>query len=226
MSSLAWLFLVGCLPPAAQAPPVGDAHPAPAPVIAEAPAPAPGSLWSEVGSRALIGMDGNARRVGDLITVRIDESASTTLGADTNASRDGSGSFGIESLLGAETSITGANPNMGGKIALGGSTSTSTTGTGSTSRQGSLSATVTCQVQEVLPNGNLRIRGTKEVRVNRETQYLTLEGVVRPRDIHLDNTVQSNLIADARVEYTGAGVIADKQRQGWGTAVIDAATPF
>lgn len=217
-------LLLACSP-AEVSPPVG-ASPAAAPVVAPPPAPPPGSLWSEVGSRALIGMDGNARRVGDLITVLVDESATTTLGADTSSSREGSAELGIGSLLGLETSIPAANPNMGGKIEVSGSSSTSHEGTGRTSRQGTLTATITCQVEEVLPNGNLRIRGTKEVRVNHETQYLTLEGIVRPRDIHLDNTVHSDVIADARVEYTGVGVVGDKQRQGWGTAVMDVAWPF
>jgi flagellar L-ring protein precursor FlgH len=64
------------------------------------------------------------------------------------------------------------------------------------------------------------------VRVNREIQYLTLEGVVRPRDIRIDNTIQSNLIADVRVEFTGNGVVSDKQGQGWGTRIADHLWPF
>ena len=225
-----WFFLLSaCIPPAslsAEAAALGKAGAPPVELPPVTPAPLPGSLWSEVGSRALIGMDGNARRVGDLITVRIEETASTTMAADTSASRDGSVDMGVTSLLGLDTKITNANSNMGGEISLGGQTSTSTNGTGSTSRTGSLQATITCDVQEVLPNGNLRIRGTKEVHVNGETQYITLEGVVRPRDILLDNTIQSDLIADSRVEYTGVGVIADKQRQGWATSAVNVLSPF
>ena len=216
-------LLFGCLPPAALAVPL-----TPPPVVTEAAAIAPptGSLWSEVGSRALIGMDGNARRVGDLITVRIEETASTTMAADTQASRDGSVAVGVTSFLGLDNKIIGANSGMDGEISLGGTTNTSTSGTGSTSRAGSLTATLTCEVQEVLQNGNLRIRGTKEVHVNGETQYITLEGVVRPRDVLLDNTVRSDLIANARVEYTGVGVIADKQQQGWANTAVNALSPF
>jgi flagellar L-ring protein precursor FlgH len=99
-------------------------------------------------------------------------------------------------------------------------------GRAQTTRQGSLLATMTCHVIEVLPNGNLRIRGTKQVRVNRETQYLTLTGIVRPRDILLNNTVQSNLLAEARIEYTGAGTLADKQGPGWATRAADVIWPF
>ncbi|MDP2307130.1 MAG: flagellar basal body L-ring protein FlgH [Pseudomonadota bacterium] len=187
---------------------------------------APGSLWSEPEARALVGMDGNARRIGDLITVKVQDNSSTSLGADTNTGRTTDSSFGISALLGLETSIPIANPNMGGEISLGGNSESTMTGSGSTSRQGTLAATVTCQVMEVMTNGNLRIRGTKQVRVNRETQYLTLEGIVRPRDILMDNTIQSDFIAEARIEFTGAGVLADKQGPGWGTRVADMVWPF
>ena len=200
-------------------PVVVSATPAPAP-------PPPGSLWNEASARALIGMNGNARQVGDLITVLIDESSSTSIGASTDTNRSSDASFGISALLGADTSILKANPNMGASIGMGGSSENAFSGDGSTTRDGNLTAVVTCTVTEVMSNGNLKIRGTKEVRVNREIQYLTLEGVVRPRDIRIDNTVQSNLIADARVEFTGNGVISDKQGQGWGTRIGDALWPF
>lgn len=187
---------------------------------------APGSLWSEPEARALVGMDGNARRIGDLITVDIEDTATTSLGAGTTTGRTTNNEYGVSAMLGLETSITAANPNMGGKIALGGNQTSEMDGSGSTTRQGTLTATVTCQVVEVMTNGNLRIRGTKQIRVNRETQYLTLEGIVRPRDILVDNTVASDLIAEARIEFTGAGVVADKQGPGWGTRVADMVWPF
>lgn len=186
----------------------------------------PGSLWSEPEARALMGMNGNARQVGDLITVHILEEASTSMGAKTKTTRKGSSAAGIDSLLGADASILRNNPNMGGSISLGGTSETSHDGQGQTSREGSLTAVLTCEVVDVLPNGNLKIRGVKEVTVNRETQYITLEGVVRPRDIQIDNTVPSNLISDARIEYTGQGVMADKQGVGWGMRVVDKIWPF
>lgn len=216
-------WLLACMHPTPPAPAAVPPVDPPAPV---APPPPPGSLWTESGTRALIGANGNARQIGDLITVVIQESSSTSIGATTDNSRTSDAEFGISSLLGADTSILSANPNMGASISLGGSAASSFSGDGSTTRDGSLSATITCTVLEVMPNGNLRIRGTKEVRVNREIQYLTLEGVVRPRDIRIDNTIQSNLIADARVEFTGNGVVSDKQGQGWGTRIADTLWPF
>lgn len=224
--NILWFLACAHLSATLSGAPLAMTPPPPAPTPPPAPAPPPGSLWNEAGTRALIGMNGNARQVGDLITVTINESASTTIGAKTDTKRAGDSSFGISALLGADTSILRANPNMGATIGLAGDSSSTFSGDGSTSRDGSLTAVVTCSVIEVMSNGNLRIRGTKEVRVNREIQYLTLEGVVRPRDIRIDNTVQSNLIADARVEFTGNGVVSDKQGQGWGTRIADAIWPF
>lgn len=201
---------------------------APAPVIVSAPEPAAptGSLWSDVQGRQLIGMDNNTRRIGDLVTVLIDENAATSLGATTNASRSTGAGFSLTSLLGLETSITKANPNMGGGLSLAGESASSTDGTGTTTRNGTLQAVITCQVTEVLANGNLRLRGTKQVQVNRETQFITLEGIVRPRDIRLDNTVASNLLGEPRIGFEGQGILASQQGQGWGTAIANAVWPF
>lgn len=220
------LLMLACMHTPPAEPPHPDLSPTPPPPAPPSTPASPGSLWNETSTRALIGMNGNARQVGDLITVIISENASTSIGATTGTSRTSDAAFGIDSLLGADASILRANPNMGATIGLGGTASSAFTGDGSTTRDGSLSAVITCTVIEVMSNGNLRIRGTKEVRVNRENQYLTLEGIVRPRDIHIDNTVQSNLIADARVEFTGSGVISDKQGQGWGTRIADTLWPF
>lgn len=218
----AWM-VVGC---AHMTPPMAITEGVENVVVPQASVPPPGSLWTEVGTRALIGADGNARRVGDLITVKIEDTSSTSLGADTSTSRAGAADYKITAALGLDQQILSANPSMGGSIGLGGESTSSHVGTGSTSRQGSLAATITCQVKEVLPNGNLRITGSKQVKVNRETQFLTIEGIVRPRDILLDNTVRSDLIAEARIEFTGAGVLADKQGPGWGTRIADTVWPF
>ena len=194
-------------------------------VDARVPAPL-GSLWNEAEARVIIGMDGNARRVGDLITVVIEESTSTQATAGTDSSRDSTVNGGIGSLFGLTESITGANSNMGGEIGLSASGGSQYKGDGSTSREGSLSGLLTCRVVEVLPNGNLVVWGWKEVRSNRETQYLVLTGQVRPRDVQADNTVVSSLLAEARIEYSGSGVLADKQGPGVGTRVLDRLWPF
>jgi len=64
------------------------------------------------------------------------------------------------------------------------------------------------------------------VRVNREVQYVVLDGIARPRDIRMDNTVPSSLLAQSKIEITGSGVVADKQGAGLGQRIIDAIWPF
>jgi flagellar L-ring protein precursor FlgH len=87
-------------------------------------------------------------------------------------------------------------------------------------------ATLTAQVTEVLPNGNLVINGSKTVTVNREQQLIRLSGIVRQADISPHNIVDSKNILDARIAYTGKGVISDKQGQGWLVRILDNVWPF
>ncbi len=187
----------------------------------EAPAPSAGSLWSEVQARQLMGLDGSARQPGDLITVVLYESLDTSLGADTRTGRQSGANASIEAAAGLENL---AGPVGGAGIS--GSSGSTFTGDGATSRGAALSGVLTCEIIEVLPSGNLRIWGWKEVRVNRETQFLVVEGVVRPRDIRMDNTVGSELLAQAHIEVTGSGVVSDKQGPGWGARLLDILWPF
>ncbi len=225
--SLVLALFVACATTGAHS--AGAAPPVPPESLAMRPTPPPpppGSLYSDVGGRALIGMDNNARRVGDLVTVLVNEADSTSMSANTALQRRSSTSAEISALFGLRKAILDANPNMGGTLGLGGSSGSETTGDGETSRQGSLSAVLTCKITEVLANGNLQIWGQKEIRVNGETQYLTLTGEIRPRDLRLDNTVQSSLIFGSKVEFTGKGDLASQQHQGWGTTVTNAIWPF
>jgi flagellar L-ring protein FlgH len=192
-----------------------------------APPPAePGSLWSEVPARRLMGLDTAARQVGDLVTVLLLEETNTSLGATTDLARDSSAEASIDALLGLEKSITGAHPNMGGSISVAGGTATNYTGTGATTRGSAITTSLTCEVIEVLPNGNLSLWGYKKIRVNRETQYVVISGVVRPRDIQMDNTVWSDRLSEAQFEVTGTGVVSDKQGPGIGTRLLDRLWPF
>ena len=100
------------------------------------------------------------------------------------------------------------------------------TGQGTNNREGELDAYVTARVVQVLANSNLRILGRQEIMVNNETQHITISGIIRTEDIDTNNEVQSTYVADARIEYSGKGVIADKQRPGWLMRVLDRVWPF
>lgn len=207
-------------PPPPPQPPMVTAQPV------AAAEPVPGSLWNEVEARRLLGLDFNARQAGDLVTVLIDERTATRLNAETAASKDSRMQASIDALFGAENAIAKAVPGSGGRLAMGISGGTSFQGAGTTGRGSSVAATLTCRVIEVLPAGNLRVWGYKQVRVNREIQYVTLQGIIRQRDIQMDNTILADRIAEARIEVTGQGVLSDKQGPGILHRVFDWVWPF
>lgn len=220
-------LLEGCVTPVSQSRPM-QAHEADVMGRGFQPAavcmPEEGSLWTEGSSRGLFG-DTRARQVGDLVTVRISEKPTGKLSAKTQTSRDSSISAGIPNLLGVmETYGNNHGPDQDSLFKA--NFKPSFKGEGSNSRDGELDAYITARVIQVLSNGNLRILGRQEIQVNSETQYITVSGIIRPEDINTDNEVQSTYIADARIEYSGRGAIADKQRPGWLMRALDRIWPF
>ena len=190
-------------------------------------APMPGSLWNEVGARSLVGMNGNARRVGDLITVFIAEKTITELTAETGLKRKSDMTGKLGSFLGIGRQISNNNEgNLGGGLGYETGSQHGFDGQGKTTRAGTLQGRLTCRVIEVMVNGNLRVWGYKQVRSNRETQYLVVEGLARPLDIQADNTIESSLLAEAKIEFNGAGVVGDKQGPGIVQRAVDHAWPF
>ena len=189
------------------------------------PEPSEGSLWADGGSTKLF-VDMRAREVGDLVTVEICETPTAELEANTRTSRDSSIEAGLPDLLGYMKALEEKNKRLDRTSLFKANFDSDFNGKGFSDRSGTVIASITARVVQVLPNGNLRISGKREVRVNNETQYITISGIIRPEDIEQDNVIQSPYIADARVEYTGKGVIADKQRPGWLTRILDHVWPF
>jgi flagellar L-ring protein FlgH len=189
-------------------------------------APAPGSIWPGENARNLLFADRKARYVNDIVTIIIDEQAQGGNKATTNTSRDTKTSAGISALLGVDTSIINNNANLGGAIEIGGNSTNALKGAGDTSRGGNLAARLTARVTRVLDNGNLMIEGRRQLTVNAEDQFIIMNGIIRPEDITAENLIFSQYIADARIIYTGNGVINDKMRPGWLTRVADWVWPF
>jgi flagellar L-ring protein FlgH len=190
--------------------------------------PAPisdGSLWP--GEQHSLYADHKARTTGDVVTITISEKASATKEASTDSDRSSSISASIPHFLGVENSDTLAqNPNIDLANLIKADFANSFKGAGKTLRKEDLVASLTTQVIEVYPNGNLKIRGGKEVRVNDETQVIYLTGIIRPVDIMANNSVDSKYVLNARISYTGKGVISDKQNPGWMTRMVDNVWPF
>ena len=183
-----------------------------------------GSLWQ--GSASGLAEDFKARAKGDTLTVLISEQASASKEATTGTSRASDISAGIPNLLGLETNMTGINKWMDLSKLVNASAGSKYDGSGSTTRKENLNAIITARVIDVLANGNLLIEGRRNVLVNREDQIIVLTGTVRPRDITPDNMVNSTFIADARITYSGKGVISDRQQPGWLMEMIDRVWPF
>jgi flagellar L-ring protein precursor FlgH len=186
----------------------------------------PGSLWPGESNRNMLFTDNKARYVNDIVTIIIDESSSGQNKASTNTSKNSLTNSGISAMLGLETSILKGNANLGGKIAVGGESTSTLKGAGDTSRGGTLQARLTARVVRVLDNGNLLIEGRRQLTLNAEDQFIVITGVIRSEDIAADNWVLSSNIADARILYTGSGVVADKQHPGWMTRALDYGWPF
>lgn len=163
--------------------------------------------------------DLKARNVGDIVTINIVESAKASKNASTKTSRNSE--FGA-SWSGVLSKLSGNWFGDEHKASF----DNEFEGKGETTRSSQLNAYITAQVIQVLPNGNLVIQGSREVRVNNENQYINIQGIVRPEDISANNIVLSTFIAEARIELTGQGVIADKQRAGWFTRILDWIWPF
>lgn len=183
-----------------------------------------GSLWQNTAVMNDLFSNPKARRVGDIVTIKIVESSKASNSASTNTGKDTSVSLGLSKLLGLENKVgtTGFNPFS--KIE--GAASNKFAGQGATSRSGDLNAHVTAKVVGVMPNGNLAISGSREVVVNNETQLIVLTGVIRPRDISSENVVLSTYISEAKIAYSGSGIVHDNQRKGWLAEILDKISPF
>ncbi|MFH0730483.1 MAG: flagellar basal body L-ring protein FlgH [Pseudomonadota bacterium] len=202
----------------------------PIPVQLQIP-PSEGSLWSETASHLFV--DPKAKRIGDTVTVDIVENTSSKLDANTSASRASDIDVGVDSLMGYMRALEAKNPNLNrdNKGALNNTLikahmANNFDGKGSSDRSGRVTASIGARVAEVLPNGNLVIVGHREMKVNKETQYIAVSGIVRPKDIDADNRVKSTYLADARIEYYGQGTLGDKQQPGWLSRALDRVWPF
>jgi flagellar L-ring protein precursor FlgH len=192
---------------------------------AAAPA-APGSLWSDASWVNDLALDLRARRPGELVTVRIVETALAERGAGTDLTRQSEVKASLDALLGVMQAIQKHNPDFDPGAAVGASTANDFKGQGRTSRADKLEATVPARIVRRLASGDLYIEGHRVVLVNDEEHHLYVSGVVRPSDIDASNVVLSSRIADAHIEFTGRGVLSESNRKGWLARLLDWIWPF
>jgi flagellar L-ring protein precursor FlgH len=187
-----------------------------------APAPAPPSLFSASAPDLYLYRDVKARNVGDILTIQVIENASATNSATTATQKKGDVSLSAPALAGLESVSTPLNFSNILQAAGG----LNFNGTGSTTRSGQLQAAISARVVQVLPNGDLRIEGTKVVTINGERQTLTIGGMVRSHDVSPSNVILSTAIANMDVKFDGKGVVADSNKPGWFYKLYSIINPF
>lgn len=189
-----------------QTPKPGDPEFAPVPSESLIPPPnAGGSLFSDTYGIQLYG-DKKARNVGDIITVLLDEQTQGSKSSAASTSKSNSAA-----LTAPVVPFVGELGSLSGSIAG----DRSFSGSGDADQSNSLTGNITVTVSEVLPNGVLRVRGEKWITLNTGAEFIRIQGMLRPDDINLDNTVSSQKLADARIAYSGSGNVANSTKQGW-----------
>jgi flagellar L-ring protein precursor FlgH len=217
--AVAILISAGCVYPQVQLPKdSSDEEHIPAPQVSYAN----GSIWQ---ASSVSPMDDfKARKRGDIVTVVIVEEASASKQATTGTKREAGITASIPNFMGIETTVLADKLDLNSLVKA--STKSDFSGNGSTTRKDVLNATISARVTDVLPNGDLKIEGSRSVKVNNEEQIIILKGTVRPRDINQENMISSSQIADARITYSGNGIISDRQQPGWLFNLVDKIWPF
>jgi len=170
----------------------------------------PGSIYDPgLGPINMIA-DKTARRPGDLITVLIVENQEIKNEETSELRRSTTLDYKLDSFDIAPDAFDPL-PRIGA------SSQDDFNGTANYEKNGEFTARITAIVMDVLPNGNMVIKGRREIKIDAETKVIEFSGVVRRFDIRADNTVLSELVADARVSYTGEGQLTDTTtRRGLG----------
>ena len=176
------------------------------------------SLWDDRQSHLFT--DHRALSVGDILTVDISLNDKAQFNNQTDRKRVQGRTIGLS----GSADLDGAG--TGGSADLDVASSSTYAGDGGTERSEKIQLSVAAVVTDTLPNGNLIIRGSQEVRVNAEMRVLTIAGIVRPADIGASNTIPYERIAEARISDGGRGRITEVQQPTWGHQIVDAVSPL
>ena len=167
-----------------------------------------GSIFS-LGAEGSLYSDTKARRVGDLITVNLVESTSSSKSENAKQEKDTTLQLDAMTILGKP--VTDKGVPITNAVTNANSFEGKSSGSQSNSLQGSISVTVV----KVMGNGILMIRGEKWITLGNGSEFIRLTGMIRPEDVSSDNMIASTRIANARIYYGGTGDFANTQKQGW-----------
>ncbi|PWJ83684.1 flagellar L-ring protein precursor FlgH [Pseudaminobacter salicylatoxidans] len=176
------------------------------------------SLWDDRQKRLFT--DPRALAPGDILTVKIEINDRARFKNESDRDRKVGRSLGLAMDFGWNGS------KQGGSFDADIDSKTSTKGSGKTERSETIELSVAAVVSDVLPNGNMLIHGSQEVRVNAELRILTIAGIVRPQDIGPHNTIRYDRIAEARISYGGRGRLTEVQQPPYGQQILDNVLPF
>lgn len=187
-----------------------------APVMAptsQQQAPLNGSLYSSTNGMDLFS-DRKARRVGDILTVVLQEKTVSKKSSNVEVSKESN--IQIPDVAGAAGTVLGSNVSLGG-LGLGTNVTSNRdfNGEADAAQSNNLLGDVAVSVVNIWPNGTLEIRGEKWITLNRGDEFIRISGLVRPEDVTPNNTVLSTKVANARIAYAGTGALADSSSMGW-----------
>jgi len=160
--------------------------------------------------------DPTAHRVGDVLTIVLQEKTNASKKASTSTKKDSTIDLGVPTVFGAPVRYAGKDI-LSASVAAG----RDFDGEGDSTQSNSLTGSITVTVAEVYPNGNLMVRGEKLLTLNQGSEHVRISGIIRQVDIRPDNTVKSSQVADAHIVYGGQGVLAEANGKGWMQRVFD-----
>jgi flagellar L-ring protein precursor FlgH len=202
------------------------------PAVRPPPAQAANGAIYQAGYNLVLFEDVRARRIGDTLTIKLVEKTDASKSAESSMSKSQTTTIDNPTIFGASPTITlpGALPfpaNTTHTLATNLSSSHEFSGSGDNTQKNSLTGDITVTVADVLPNGNLVVRGEKRLNLNQGNEYVKISGIVRPIDIAADNTIPSTKVADATIVYNGDGQTAAANKLAWlARFFISAIFPF
>jgi flagellar L-ring protein precursor FlgH len=169
-------------------------------------------------------------RVGDLITVLLNEATQAGRSQSASVSREASNDVIPSGITAKALRIPAKIFGSKGEGAFNGlnlnSANIESGGTGEADQRASLTGAVSVTVVEVLANGNLMVRGEKQLALTEGAEVIQVSGIIRPDDVSPNNMVQSRRLANAQIAYRGTGAMANAAKPGWGTKALLAIWPF
>jgi len=175
-----------------------------------------GSIF-QAGRSVRLFEDNKAYRIGDVLSVTLMEATNASKSAETSTEKDDEADIGVSAIFGS------AGPKVNGNLVLNSQFDAERdfSGKGDSAQSNSLEGEIAVTVVDVLPSGNLVVRGEKIIGLNQGSEFIRISGLVRPQDVSTNNTVVSTKLANSRIFYGGGGTIAESNTKGWLSRFFD-----